>query len=317
MTVVGAFVLGAIALGVAAIIVLSSGALFRDTFTVVSLFPGSVQGLQIGAPVTFRGVQIGTVKEIRLLLPNDPRLADPENTDARIPILYEIDNTLLQARGGTREINEERIAELVQAGLRAQLSTESFVTGRLLLALDFQEDQAVIVDDWDLGYPQIPALPQPIEEIQHQLAAVFDKLAEVEVDSILYSAKRAIDAFAEVAEDTKMEELTQSLENTLAQLDQTMVSFRDVATKVSDNFDEVAESAAARARQLEAVFDEAQTTMRSVQTALDPSAPLTIQLGLTLYELEGAARALKVLSQSLEQNPSAVIRGRPVPEGNR
>ncbi len=319
MTAVGAFVIAAIGLAVVAIVLLSSGAIFRDTFAVVSLFDGSVQGLQIGAPVSFRGVQIGTVKEIRLALPNDPRLTDPDSdADARIPVVYEIDRALLAARGGTTDFSEERVRELVsEAGLRAQLSTESFVTGRLLISLDFRPDLEPVLEDWDLGYIQIPAISTPIEEIQQQLAAVFDRLAEVDIEQLTSSADRLINSFADVAEDTRVEELTASLEYTLSQLDQTMASFRDVAEDVSGNIDQVSDRAADRAEQLESVLAEAEMTMTALRTTLDPQSPIAVQMAITLREFGDAARSLRVLADALEQNPSALLRGRAGPEGNR
>jgi paraquat-inducible protein B len=317
MTAVGAFVVAAIGLAVGAVVLLSSGAIFRDTFAVVSLFDGSVQGLQIGAPVSFRGVQIGTVKEIRLQLPNDPRLADPNNVDARIPIVYEIDRTLLAARGGTAEFSEERLRQLVEEqGLRAQLSTESFVTGRLLISLDFRPDLEARLDDWDLGYVQIPTISTPIEEIQQQLAAVFDRLAEVDIEKLMSSADRLMNSFADVAEDSHVEELTASLEYTLSQLDQTMASFRDVAQDVSGNIDQVSDRAADRAEQLESVLAEAEMTMTALRNTLDPQSPIAVQMAITLREFGDAARALRVLTEALEQNPSALLRGRAVPGGN-
>jgi paraquat-inducible protein B len=311
MTAVGAFVIAAIGLAVVAIVLLSSGALFRDTIAVVSLFDGSVQGLQIGAPVSFRGVQIGMVKEIRLALPNDPRFSDPDNVDARIPVVYEIDRTLLAARGGRPEqLSEERVRQLVEQGLRAQLFTESFVTGRLLISLDFRPDVEARLDDWDLGYVEVPTIATPIEEIQQQLA-------EVDIEALMASADRLMNSFADVAEDTRVEDLTASMEHTLSQLDQTLSSFRDVAQDVSGNIDQVSDRAADRAEQLETVLAEAELTLAALRHTLDPQSPIAVQMAITLREFGDAAHSLRVLTEALEQNPGALLRGRALPEGNR
>ena len=66
-TVIGIFVVGALVLLMIAIVVFGSGELFKRTNKFILYFDGSVKGLSIGAPVTFRGVNIGTVKDISLI----------------------------------------------------------------------------------------------------------------------------------------------------------------------------------------------------------------------------------------------------------
>ncbi|TMC94991.1 MAG: MCE family protein, partial [Chloroflexi bacterium] len=68
-TLIGAFVVGAVTLAVTAIVTFGSGQFFRHTQRFVLYFSGSLNGLEKGAPVKFRGVPIGSVKEIRLRIP--------------------------------------------------------------------------------------------------------------------------------------------------------------------------------------------------------------------------------------------------------
>ena len=62
-TMIGLFVVGAIVLLVAAIVLLGSGRYFKKTHRYVAFFEGSVKGLAVGAPVMFRGVRIGKVED--------------------------------------------------------------------------------------------------------------------------------------------------------------------------------------------------------------------------------------------------------------
>src|SRR4026207_1228803 len=126
-TLIGGFVVGAVALLVIAVIAFGSGRLFRETKEFVLYFDGTVNGLHIGAPVKFKGVEIGSVKNILLQL-------DSDTTVNKIPVIIEIDRKKLSARGAAGVIAQEREAfhrAVVEQSLRAQLRTESMVTGVL------------------------------------------------------------------------------------------------------------------------------------------------------------------------------------------
>src|SRR5689334_21039375 len=128
-TVIGAFVLGALALLVSGIIAFGSGQFFRHTKEFVLYFDGSVNGLRVGAPVKIKGVEIGAVKDIRLQLDQGAELN-------KIPVIVEIDLEKLTSRGSVRAaaaaVDREALQKvIVDRGLRGQLEMESLVTGLL------------------------------------------------------------------------------------------------------------------------------------------------------------------------------------------
>ena len=91
-TLIGAFVVGAIALAVTIVLVLAGGQLFTEQQQYVMYFKGSVKGLAVGAPVNFRGVKIGTVTNIQLIV-------DTEELAFHIPVTVEIKNDSFTASG--------------------------------------------------------------------------------------------------------------------------------------------------------------------------------------------------------------------------
>ena len=132
-TLIGAFVVGAVALLVIAVIAFGSGRLFRETKEFVLYFDGTVNGLHVGAPVKFKGVEIGSVKDILLQLDGDSEVN-------KIPVIIEIDLKKLTARGASGVLVEKQEAfqkAIVEQSLRAQLQTESMVTGVLYVGFDF------------------------------------------------------------------------------------------------------------------------------------------------------------------------------------
>ncbi len=136
--VIGGFVVGAVALVILGIVLLSSGELLREKLTYVLYFDSSVEGLQQGAPVSFRGVKVGTVSDIVV----EFDINNAENS-ARTPIYIQL------TIGGIREVGvkmdsaldaKQMMDLLVERGLRATLKSQSFVTGQLAVELDFHRD---------------------------------------------------------------------------------------------------------------------------------------------------------------------------------
>lgn len=119
---VGLFVVGALTLVILMIGCFGSGSLFQKTSTYVLYFDGSVQGLNIGAPVVLRGVPIGRVTNIKLVSSNKGMVIS-------IPVYIEIDDSKLvsQAKSSFADWSEQRediIRVLVDHGLRAQLGMQ-------------------------------------------------------------------------------------------------------------------------------------------------------------------------------------------------
>lgn len=128
-TLIGAFVVGAVFLLVAAVLIFGSGKFFRKTYKAVMFFEGSIKGLNVGSPVMFRGVKVGTVTDINLIL-------YAKDLSMRTTVIAEFDPERWTLVGGERG-DVKRLQLVIDRGLRAQLQMQSFVTGQLMIALDF------------------------------------------------------------------------------------------------------------------------------------------------------------------------------------
>jgi len=170
-TAVGMFVVGAIVLLIAGISVFSSGLLFQKADRYVLFFDGSVKGLSPGAPVVFRGVKIGYVKQVDLLF-------DPQTKSLYIPVIIEVE--LSRVKGMPRGMGHPNYDRLIKEGLRAKLEVMSYVTGQLIVSFDFFPDTPVKLLGINKQYPEIPTIPMgqdffemtkklPIEEIAENL----------------------------------------------------------------------------------------------------------------------------------------------------
>src|SRR5262249_15885396 len=123
-TMVGAFVLGSLAIVIAVIIGLGSSHLFTREHKFVMFFSSDVNGLNVGAPVKFRGVEIGSVKNILLSL-GGLGAGGLQQTQVRIPVIIQLDSRKLFARGAELDLDDpKQISAAIQLGLRGELKTE-------------------------------------------------------------------------------------------------------------------------------------------------------------------------------------------------
>jgi phospholipid/cholesterol/gamma-HCH transport system substrate-binding protein len=171
--VIGSFVIGAIALVVIGLMVFGGTNWFAKRNKYVAYFPGSVKGLQVGAPVDFRGVTMGRVTEIRVMF-------NPQDVSAQIPVIMEFDPTRIEVVGGEPIVTGGAGAQrLIDAGFRAQLQSQSLLTGLLFVNLDFKKDTPARLVGGDEPYPEIPTIPSEFEQLQQSAGDVAARMPEL------------------------------------------------------------------------------------------------------------------------------------------
>ena len=185
---VGAFVLGAIGLIMGAVVVFGSGNLFRKTHEYVIYFAGDINGLRVGAPVKFKGVEIGQVKKIKLRLEQEVNRNNGQlRADVRIPVIIELDEDKIVSHGGS-EINLDdphTVPNLIREGMRAQLGSDSFVTGLMYVALDIQPNTPIqMVAPPGSPLQEIPAVPNTLEQAQAVAVRIFERLDKVDFAAV-------------------------------------------------------------------------------------------------------------------------------------
>ena len=306
-TVVGVFVLGAIALAVIGVLVFGSGRMFRHTQEYVLYFDRSVNGLRVGAPVKFKGVEVGAVTRIEISLSH--RMMAPGH--APIPVVIELDADRISERGARVTMTQEGLDDTVAQGLRAQLATESFVTGVLYIELDFHPGSPVnLAHDPDITLLEIPTLPTALEQVQTKAAEIISKLAEVDY-------KHLVDTFGQTLDGVNALVNSPDLKAAIAKLDETVDHLNDAIAGVRRFTDGLGGEVGPTAKSLRLTAERAQTALDDLRLQVEPGSPLAYQLGRTLQDVGDAARAVRVLADELERNPSVVVRGKPTPEVHR
>jgi paraquat-inducible protein B len=300
--VIGAFVVGAIVLAIAGVLVLGSGKLFKRTTKAVCYFTGDVMGLNVGAPVKFKGVDIGSVAEVRIRLPEQtggPTLESVKR-GLRIPVIIEIDNDKLTQEGATGTLDRARVKQLVELGLRAQLVSQSFLTGLLLVQLDFNPE----IPPTHILPPtsrllEIPTIPTSMQQIQAAARDVVRKLDAINLEGLADSATRALDSIDRVAQSPGLQQALQTLPVMLSNMNGAVTDLRPLIVRVRGPFLD----------SLEGTSASANATLKTFQVLIAPDGPLAVDLATALREMAGAAHSVRLLADSLDRNPSALVRG--------
>ena len=174
-TLIGTFVVAGIALIAIAIITLAGSNYFTRKERTVMYFSGSVYGLQVGAPVVFRGVRVGSVESIEV---SYDRSADAFS----IPVVAVLDSDAVRGLDGKHSDADEAelaLPALVERGLSAQLSMQSLLTGLLYVDLDLRPERPGDLRGTYLDMTEIPTTATAIQALKNQLEGMdFRKIAE-------------------------------------------------------------------------------------------------------------------------------------------
>ena len=312
-TLIGGFVVGAIALAVVALVVFGSGRFFQDHFTNVMYFSGSITGLSVGSPVKFRGVQVGQVTKIAAVL-------DPRTMTITIPVYVELDPNswivLGQEGAGHAPASAAFYQPLVEKGLRAQLDVESFVTGKLYINMDLHPEAPARLLGLDPRYPEVPTIPSLKEELLKTLQALPEKIIAVAdgierlVDSpAAQDTLRDLDALLR-AVTREVGPLTASARSTLETARRAFKQGEQTLAMKEGASAEMAASFSATMKKASDSLDQMRSTLGTYQALAEPSGNLGHDLTRTLGDLDAAARSLRSLTDYLELHPESVLKGK-------
>jgi paraquat-inducible protein B len=300
---IGAFIVGALLIALTTILfVLGSG--FGDKEKVIMVFDGSVKGLNVGAPLALRGVQVGQVTNIELIL-------DSDNVELIMLVEADFHSKNIRRQGSvTADLTEELIAR----GLRAQLNSQSMLTGLLYIQMDFHPGSDLNLADIDSPYFQFPTVPTDLERITKKLQDLdISKLVD-DLEGIAKGLNIFVssDEFQGMPADlaTTLDSLTglsnqlqQQLATTGPKVDQMLDGANTQLPRLSDMV----------ASNLETINDATvafEKTMTDIEGLVAYDSATLYRLNQALQELTRAGRALQLLAKTLEEQPESLIRGK-------
>jgi len=323
-TAIGAFVLGAVALIITGLLTFGSGKFLQDFETYVLVFRGNAKGLNIGAPVSFRGVKFGSVNDIQLIW-------DASTDEAFVEVRVEIDGDAFHEvesqPGVDRAAGKDVLTYLIDdLGLRAKLAPLSLVTGQLYIEFDFFPDTEAKLYGFNSKHDEFPTLPSTIEELENVLRTAVDNLKDIPIRELIDKLASAVEGINSVINKP-------ATRDTPEVLHQALVNLRDLTGKLNEHLPPLTHSLTQTSDEASAALADVRQIMRnergeivrlaeSVEKAAKQarevlnktgslvSAVDVVAIDRLVQELSRAAVSIRVFADYLDRHPEALIRGK-------
>ncbi len=319
-TKIGLFLIGALALAVLAVAMLASNAWLERRTTFIAFFPESVNGLENGAPVKFQGVPVGSVTQIMIEI-------NQTDKTFQVPVRFDIDLPRLTTHLGTYINLGDTVVlrQQIENGLRAQLQTESIVTGLLYLELSYRTDSTPPrLANASNEYPEIPTTPSLmaalgggagsiLSDVMKILNRVNDMLAEVNMVEINRAVVQSANAIEELVSAPEIKAVLREMPGVTRQLNETMAEVERLATRAEAAIDPMQTQITGASTEAIATLQALRKTLDETHGLLSADAGPGYALQGALTSLRDAADALRLLISSLEQNPDMLLRGKKPP----
>jgi paraquat-inducible protein B len=309
---IGVFVVIAVILMAASLVVFGSGKFFKKTVKCVLYFDEPVKGLSVGAPVLFQGVQIGSVVSIALTV-------DPANLQIKIPIIieYEPDRFHVPLERDVSRDPRKTVPKLIEKGLRAQLGMQSLITGQLLVEIGF--------------FPEVPLCYPPAQVDQEYKdylviptckstgAKLADALEKLDLESLKRNIESTLAGINRLVNDPDLTAGIKALKDTLQEAGKLVKTVERKVDPLADDLKKTVKDIGKLARDTDVKVAELTTglgkTMSSARGVLSQDSPLIVELENTLKEISTMSRSFRQLANYLEQHPETLIRGKGKPGG--
>ncbi|MGN0834911.1 MAG: MlaD family protein [Candidatus Spyradosoma sp.] len=322
---IGVFVLGALALIVVAFVAFGSFTFTKRSYPFIIYVTDSLNGLTLNSDVKFKGVKIGKVQQILV------HFQEKSRGVRAIPVVIEIDEAFVRdGRAISDEEVKRRLLVGVEQGLRARIQQANLLTGMLYVELDYFPGTPAVVRGAEdgYGYPEIPTITSNMSQMLGSVARILENLSQIDFKSFSGAVE---DTFGRLNAGIDAIEFEKINANVVAASESAKKLLADPRLhSVLDNAERLTRSAAAFSERIDADFgpvagefrtavnelratleeiDATAATLRSAMTGARGS--LREDFADTLEQLAEAARSVRAFADYLQSNPSALVFGAP------
>jgi paraquat-inducible protein B len=305
---IGLFVIIALIIFAVSLAVLGSGKFFKKTQKFVLYFNESIKGLDVGSPVLFEGVPVGSVIDISII-------ADPVKEQTEIPVVIQVELDHFKVRIAGQFMDPQKdMPRLIQKGLRGVLSMQSLITGKLLIEIDFYPGTPVNLKSIENHNAEIPTIPSTASKIGRTL----DKL---DVEAVQTKLESALDGIAKLTTNPDLAASISHLKDTLRDAGKLVNRVDRQVDPLAKDTKQTVKDIGKLARNLDGriggVATSMEKTLLSARGVISEDSPLVVELQDTLKEISAMSRPIRELADYLEQHPETLIRGKKKPGGKQ
>jgi phospholipid/cholesterol/gamma-HCH transport system substrate-binding protein/paraquat-inducible protein B len=238
---IGAFILSALIIAVVALVELGGGEWFKKVTYWETYFDESVQGLSVGSPVKYRGVQIGTVESIVFV--GDVYGPELSKEDLSRYGRYVLVRTRANppAPHLTEEESEATVGSMITAGLRVRLASQG-ITGLVYLEGDYLDptQHPALQVPWTPRVPYVPSAPSTVSILSAALQNIARDLEQADIHKITRDFDSLVLEVTRVVKDAKVQTLSSQAGQALAEFQglaqdtRRLVQSREVKTIIAD-----------------------------------------------------------------------------------
>ena len=297
---IGTFIVFITAIFIMSVGVLGSGSFFTNKVKYIMYFNDSVKGLKKGAKVAFKGVTVGEVHEINIVL-------NQASFEAVNQVVVQIDRNRLKSYDdklfdfgyGVKKMTQK----LIKKGLKAQLQMESIVTGVLMINLDFDNKFPSNFVDKNGDYIEIPTLPSGLSQITQTLN-------KIPLDHILSKFSKILDNLEKVTSNDAISNIIDNLDKTIKNLENATNEINSVFKKVDVEILPIMKNLDEMVKEAKETFIELKDVTANLNDMSSDDSKFRYDLEKTMEALTRASKSVETLTDYLNRNPNAIIFGK-------
>ena len=271
---------------------------YKRRLPFLTTFQGSVRGLAVGAPVEVYGIQVGSVTGIKLSF-------DPTGKESHVEVRFDVQPERILTE---KEIDQaspfETTQAMVKRGLRMQLHTANYLTGQMVLGMDFvanaKTEEAKVMPD---GRIYVPGMAGGLDGIASNISDLTQKLSSIPFEQIGTELQSTLQGLSGLANGPELKDSLKALQGTLASTQALVQKFDTGVTPLMKRLPEMSQS-------LQATLDKTSKLVGSADSAYGANSQVKRDVERLLAQLSDTARSVRLLADYLSEHPEALIQGR-------